>query len=197
MAITIQPTDALILVDVQNDFCPPHDGIGGALAVPDGDAVIPILNSLVPHFAHIIATQDWHPAGHISFQPTGPWPPHCVQNTKGAELHPDLRLPASTYIQKKGMQPQLDSYSAFIENDRTTRTGLTDHLRSLGIQRVFVTGLAYDYCVAFTARDARSEGFQVVVIEDACRGIAEKTCSEANSHFAAEHITRIPASDIL
>jgi nicotinamidase/pyrazinamidase len=216
MAISIQPTDALIIVDVQNDFCPPHDGIGGALAIPNGDAVIAPINALAPRFSHIIVTQDWHPPRHISFASTHPgravhdvlqvcdgedqmlWPDHCLQDTPGAALHPLLQIPPGELIVHKGIHREVDSYSAFLENDLTTSTGLAEYLHVRGIQRVFVAGLAYDFCVAATARDARTAGFEVFVIEDACRPVNfNGSLEQANAHFAAEEITRILSSEIL
>jgi nicotinamidase/pyrazinamidase len=175
--------DVLLVVDVQNDFCP-----GGALAVADGDAVVAVINELAAKFAHLIQTQDWHPRGHRSFAsvhaghdefetieaPYGPqtlWPDHCVQGTKGAEFHPALDLPGAELIIRKGFNADIDSYSAFFENDRKTATGLGGYLRDRGFARVFIAGLATDYCVHFTAVDARQEGFAAIVIEDACRAI--------------------------
>lgn len=176
-------TDALIVVDVQNDFCP-----GGALAVTDGNAVVPVINALAARFENVVLTQDWHPAGHASFasshpgkapfetttMPYGPqvlWPDHCVQGTPGAELHAGLAVPHAQLIIRKGYHAGVDSYSAFREADRTTGTGLAGYLRERGIRRVFVVGLATDYCVGWTAIDAQAAGFAAVVVEDACRGI--------------------------
>lgn len=175
--------DVLLVVDVQNDFCP-----GGALAVADGDAVVAVINRLAGMFAHLIQTQDWHPEGHRSFAsahpgrqpfetieaPYGPqtlWPDHCVQGTRGAEFHAALDLPGAELIIRKGFRADIDSYSAFYENDRTTATGLAGYLRERGVTRVFICGLATDYCVHFSALDAVREGFEAVLIEDACRGI--------------------------
>jgi nicotinamidase/pyrazinamidase len=179
----ITPHDVLLVVDVQNDFCP-----GGALAVPEGDAVIPVIHRIAPRFHHVILTQDWHPAGHSSFasshpgrkpfetiqMPYGPqtlWPEHCVQQTFGAEFHPDLKLPQAELIVRKGFRHEIDSYSAFFENDRTTPTGLAGYLRERGFRRVFLVGLAYDYCVGYSALDARRAGFETIVLRDACRAI--------------------------
>lgn len=181
--MTIGDQDALIVVDVQNDFCP-----GGALAVQDGDAVIPVTLKIASRFEHIVLTQDWHPAGHCSFassyrgKKAGDgvtvagreqrlWPDHCVQGTPGAELHPALRLDRAELILRKGFRREIDSYSAFFENDRTTPTGLAGYCRERGLARVFLAGLAYDFCVGFSALDARKAGFEAVVIRDACRGI--------------------------
>lgn len=167
----VDPTrDALIVVDVQNDFCP-----GGSLAVPEGDKVVPVLNQLMSRFsalgASIYASRDWHPAETKHFKAFGgPWPPHCVQGTKGAMFHPDLKLPEGVVIISKGMDPEKDSYSAFHGVD-PQGVGLAASLRQRGVERVFVGGLATDYCVKFTALDARREGFEVVFLEDASRGV--------------------------
>ncbi len=179
----MSPDDVLLVVDVQNDFLP-----GGALAVPDGDAVIAPINRLAGRFGHVLLTQDWHPAGHISFAAGHPgrhpfetitlpygaqvlWPVHCVQGTPGAALAPGLDLPQAELILRKGYHPDVDSYSAFTEADRRTPTGLAGYLRERGLHRLFVAGLATDFCVVWTALDARAAGFDVTVIEDACRGI--------------------------
>lgn len=179
----IFPHDALIVIDVQIDFCP-----GGALAVTDGDAVIPAIHAIAPRFAHVILTQDWHPAGHSSFasshsgkqpfepieMPYGPqslWPEHCVQGSRGAEFHPQLNLPQAELILRKGFRREIDSYSAFFENDRATPTGLAGYLRERGLTRVFFAGLAYDYCVGYSALDARRLGLPAFVVRDACRAI--------------------------
>ena len=175
--------DVLIVIDVQNDFCP-----GRALAVADGDAVIPVIHRIAPLFEHVILTQDWHPAGHASFAsshlghqpfeqielPYGPqtlWPDHCVQGSHGAEFHPSLHLPQAELILRKGFQREIDSYSAFFENDRATATGLASYLRERGLMRVFLAGLAYDYCVGYSALDARRLGLPAVIVRDACRAI--------------------------
>ena len=181
--VQITPQDVLLVVDVQNDFCP-----GGALAVPGGDQVIPVIHTIAPRFEHIILTQDWHPAGHHSFACAHDgkcafeqvrvrygeqtlWPDHCVQGTPGAEFHPELKLTRAELILRKGFRPEIDSYSAFFENDRTTATGLNAYLRERGLSRVFLAGLAYDYCVAYSALDARRLGFPAIIIRDACRAI--------------------------
>jgi nicotinamidase/pyrazinamidase len=175
--------EVLLIVDVQNDFMP-----GGALAVARGDEVVPVVNRLARAFSHVVLTQDWHPALHISFAanhagrtpfemmtlPYGEqvlWPVHCVQNTPGAALHPDLDVPHARLVIRKGHHVDVDSYSAFLEADRTTPTGLAGYLRDTGVKRVWCCGLATDYCVAWSALDARAAGFDVVVIEDACRAI--------------------------
>lgn len=172
--------DALVVVDVQNDFCP-----GGALAVPDGDAVIPVIHRIASRFEHILLTQDWHPPGHCSFASSYPagraaegtgrggqlWPDHCIQGTRGADFHPALGLTRAELVLRKGFRRELDSYSAFFENDRVTPTGLAGYCRERGLRRMFFAGLAYDFCVGFSAVDARRCGFESVVIGDACRAI--------------------------
>jgi nicotinamidase/pyrazinamidase len=174
---------ALILIDIQKDFCP-----GGALAVADGDAVVPLANALLERFAVKVLTQDWHPADHRSFAsnhsgaaafsmteaPYGPqvlWPDHCVQATKGAAFHPGLRTDPADLILRKGFRPEIDSYSAFFENDRTTPTGLAGYLRERGVDRLVMAGLATDFCVRYSAGDAARLGFSVTVALDACRAI--------------------------
>jgi len=179
----ILPQDVLIVVDVQNDFCP-----GGALAVAEGDAAIEVIHRIATKFEHVILTQDWHPAGHSSFASAHPgkrpfeqietsygaqtlWPDHCVQGSKGAEFHPALRLPQAELILRKGFHPQVDSYSAFLENDHLTRTGLEGYLDERNLGRVFFAGLAYDFCVGFSALDARGLGIEAIIVRDACRAI--------------------------
>ncbi len=181
--------DALMVVDVQNDFCP-----GGSLAVPEGDQVVPVLNKVIARFvesgAPIFASRDWHPAETKHFQAWGgPWPPHCIQGTKGAEFHPALRLPAETTIISKGMDPEKDSYSAFHGID-PTGADLATALRRRGVKRLFVGGLATDYCVKFTALDARREGFAVVLLEDASRGV------EVNPGDTAKAIEEMKAAGV-
>ena len=173
----------LLCVDVQNDFCP-----GGALAVPEGDGVVPLINRLSPNFRHVILTQDWHTSGHSSFASAHPgrkpfettavaygeqvlWPDHCVQGGRGAAFHPDLVIDRAELIIRKGFHPRINSYSAFYENDHMTRTGLAGYLRDRGLHTIYLCGLAYDFCVAWSALDARRDGFTVAVIEDACRAI--------------------------
>jgi len=175
--------DALIVVDVQNDFCP-----GGPLAVPEGDAVIPVIHRIAEHFEHVLLTQDWHPPGHCSFASSYPgktvgdvvtvgdheqrlWPDHCVQGTWGAALHRELNLKRAELILRKGFRKEMDSYSAFFENDHETATGLAGYCGERGLTRMFFAGLAYDFCVGFSALDARRVGLEAVVIRDACRGI--------------------------
>jgi len=179
----IAETDVLLVVDVQNDFCP-----GGNLAVPAGDEVVAIINRLGGRFGHVVLTQDWHPAGHRSFAsanpgrqpfetvtfPYGPqvlWPDHCVQGTPGAQFHAGLQITHAELIIRKGYRREIDSYSAFYENDHTTPTGLAGYLRERGFARVFLAGLALDFCVRYSAEDAHRRGFEAIVIEDACRGI--------------------------
>ncbi len=181
--LTINDQDALLVVDLQNDFCP-----GGALAVPEGDAVVPLVNRLAQAFDNVLMTQDWHPPGHGSFASSHPdkapfetveasygtqvlWPDHCVQGTEGADFHADLELPGAQLVLRKGFRKQVDSYSAFYENDRKTPTGLTGYLRSRGFKRLVLAGLATDFCVHYSAVDARREGFAALVVEDACRAI--------------------------
>jgi nicotinamidase/pyrazinamidase len=176
-------TDALIVIDVQADFCP-----GGALAVADGDAVVPVVNALMDSVATVVLTQDWHPAGHASFASSHPgrgpfqtvampygdqtlWPDHCVQGTPGAAFHPGLRTDPAALVIRKGMNRGIDSYSAFFENDRTTPTGLAGWLRDRGVTTLTFAGLATDYCVAWSALDAARLGFQVSVALGACRAI--------------------------
>lgn len=177
------PGTALVIVDIQVDFLP-----GGSLAVPDGDAVVPLANRIAPAFRNVILTQDWHPPGHVSFAsshpgrrpfevidlPYGPqvlWPDHCGQGTPGADFAPDLHVPHAQMIVRKGIHAGLDSYSTFYEADRRTPTGLTGFLRDRGIGTVYLMGLATDFCVAWSAVDAAGHGFSTFVIADACRAI--------------------------
>lgn len=174
---------ALVIVDVQNDFCP-----GGALAVPDGDSIIPAINSLTEKFDIVVQTQDWHPPNHRSFASNHEgkepyetvqmeygeqvlWPDHCVQGSKGADFHPNLHTLKTRMIIRKGFRPGIDSYSAFFENDHETKTGLDAWLKSMDVDHLFVCGLATDFCVKWTALDARKLGYKVSLIEDAARGI--------------------------
>lgn len=173
----------LIVVDLQNDFCP-----GGALAVPEGDQIVPLVNRVAGQFRHVIMTQDWHPPGHQSFASHHPskapfetfeapygtqvlWPDHCVQGTAGAAFHDDLDLPQAELVLRKGFHKEIDSYSAFYENDQKTPTGLVSYLRERGFTSLYLCGLATDFCVSYTALDAAREGFEVTVLEDACRAI--------------------------
>ena len=176
-------TDLLLVIDVQPDFMP-----GGALPVPHGEAVVPAINRLLQRVVHAVATQDWHPQGHASFASSHPgkapfdtvalpygeqtlWPDHCVQGSAGAALHPGLHFDRVEMVIRKGFRPHVDSYSGFRENDRKTPTGLHGYLQERGISRLFIAGLARDYCVRYTAQDAIELGYRVVVVEDACRAI--------------------------
>jgi nicotinamidase/pyrazinamidase len=175
--------DALLVIDLQNDFCP-----GGKLAVAGGDEIVPIVNRLVERFVHVLLTQDWHPPGHRSFASAHPgrkpsetidmpygkqtlWPDHCVQGTTGAAFHPALSRSRAELILRKGYRPDIDSYSAFYENDRATPTGLAGYLNERGFGRLYFVGLATDFCVAYSALDARRAGFEATVLLDACRAI--------------------------
>jgi nicotinamidase/pyrazinamidase len=205
MSITPLETDLLLVIDVQYDFCP-----GGGLAVAGGNAVVPEINRIARDFAHVVLTQDWHPAGHSSFasshagaapfsQITVPygaqtlWPDHCVQGTRGAALHDDLDLPHAEMVIRKGYRKDIDSYSAFFENDRKTPTGLAGYLRERGFQRVFCVGLATDFCVRFSAVDARRQGFEATVIESACRAIdMEGSLAGARREMTARGVELMP-----
>ena len=179
----VRDDDVLLVIDVQNDFCP-----GGALAVADGDAVVPVINGLAGRFAHVVLTQDWHPPGHSSFASSHPgsapfetiampygqqtlWPDHCVQGSPGAGFHPQLKTERAELVIRKGFRGEIDSYSAFYENDRRTPTGLAGYLRERGLRRIFLAGLATDFCVYYSAVDARRLGFDVVLVEAGCRAI--------------------------
>jgi len=206
----------LLIVDAQNDFCR-----GGALAVKDGDAVIPVLNKLSRLFAgkgaRVAATQDWHPAGHISFasshngrkpgdvintplvQGQVLWADHCVQGTKGADFHPDLDLNPISVISRKGFNKDLDSYSSFFENDRKTKTGLEGYLRVIGAENVVIGGIATDYCVFFSATDSKNLGFNTIVVSDAVRGVGfpEGSIEAAISAMKSNGITFVSSDDLL
>ncbi|MDQ0327666.1 nicotinamidase/pyrazinamidase [Rhodopseudomonas julia] len=206
---SIGTKDLLLVIDVQNDFCP-----GGALAVPNGDAVVPVINALMPRFQHVVLTQDWHPAGHQSFASAHPgsdpfqtfaaeygeqvlWPEHCVQGSAGAAFHPKLDTVPAELILRKGFRPGIDSYSAFYENDRTTETGLAGYLRERGFARLFLTGLATDFCVAWSALDARKEGFEVVLVEDACRAIdLDGSLDKARAEMASAGVSFVTSQAI-
>ena len=208
MAFALRPTDALLVIDMQLDFLP-----GGALAVTNGDAVIPGINALAARFDHVILTQDWHPAGHISFASTHNlkplsdtidasygkqtlWPDHCIQNTPGAELHPDLNIPHAELILRKGFRQNIDSYSAFTENDATTPTGLAGYLHERGLQRLFFTGVAYDFCVAFSALAAVKLGFESIVIDDLTRPVGlPGTVESTNESFTAANVQLLHSSN--
>lgn len=199
----------LLVVDVQNDFCQ-----GGALAVPGANAVIPIINRIAAGFAHVVLTQDWHPPDHISFASRHPgavaydaidlaygrqilWPDHCIQGSPGAELAPGLNIPHAELVLRKGYRSAIDSYSAFYENDRNTPTGLAGYLRERGIRHLFLAGLALDFCVRFSAEDARRSGFSVTVVEDACRAIeAGNSLIEARRQFKALEVALMQSAEM-
>jgi nicotinamidase/pyrazinamidase len=204
----LQPTDALLVIDVQNDFMP-----GGALAIPDGGAIVPLINTLANKFDHVILTQDWHPPQHISFAsthnkhafetihaPYGPqtlWPEHVLQHTEGAAFHPTLHIPHAELILRKGFRRHIDSYSAFLENDHRTATGLAGYLRERNLTRLFLCGLAYDFCVRYSAIDGKALGFETIVIEDATRPVnLHNSVAETNEALAAANISRIHARDL-
>ena len=209
MAFAPGENDVLLVVDVQNDFCP-----GGNLPVPEGDHVVPVINALARRFRHVVLTQDWHPAAHKSFasshagrQPYETievaygaqvlWPDHCVQGTPGAGFRADLDIPHAALVIRKGFRPHIDSYSAFFENDRKTPTGLAGYLRERGLGRLFAVGLALDFCVRYSAEDARRQGFDVVVIDDACRGIdVGGSVKATRESFTALGIAVAPAGAI-
>jgi nicotinamidase/pyrazinamidase len=208
--ITPAQDAALIVVDVQNGFCD-----GGNLAVAGGAQVVPIINRLAPAFANIVITQDWHPAGHASFASAHPgktafdttemfygsqvlWPDHCVQGTPDAALHADLNLPTAQLIIRKGFHAGIDSYSAFMEADRQTQTGLQAYLKQRGIRSVYVVGLATDFCVAWTALDASAAGFETTVIEDACRAIdMNGSLAAAWAQMQSQGVKRLQSSGFL
>jgi nicotinamidase/pyrazinamidase len=205
----IAAEDVLIVVDVQNDFCP-----GGALSVPDGNAVIEVIHRIAPRFENIVLTQDWHPADHVSFASTHPgkqafesielgygmqtlWPSHCVQGSQGAQIHPALQLTRAELILRKGFRREIDSYSAFYENDRTTSTGLAGYLRERGLRRVFLVGLAYDFCVGYSALDARRLGLEAIIVRDACPAIdLHGSVKRIEAEFAREGVAVIESGEL-
>ncbi len=214
--LALQPSDALLVIDMQNDFLP-----GGALAVRDGDAILPGIHALARRFDHVLLTQDWHPPGHISFAsahagkrpfadtadaPYGKqtlWPDHCLQGSHGAELAAALDVPHAELILRKGFRKGIDSYSAFVENDKTTPTGLAGFLRERGLIRLFFCGLAYDFCVGFSALDAVRLGFEAVVVEDLSRAVnlpgtaeAQGSVEHMNGCFESSGIQRITAAKV-
>ena len=209
-AIAISGEDALLAIDLQRDFMP-----GGALAVAEGDRVVPLVNALMRRFDNVVVTQDWHPPAHASFASSHPgaepfsttrlaygpqtlWPDHCIQGTAGAELHPGLETAAAFLILRKGMHANLDSYSAFVEADGETATGLAALLRARGVKRVFACGLATDFCVAFSALDARAAGFETFVIADACRAIdADHSLERAWGRMNEAGVRRLHSAEIL
>ena len=208
-------TDVLLVIDVQNDFCPALNGEGGALAVAGGDEIVPLVNELAAKFAHVVLTQDWHPAGHISFASAHPgaepysnfaalygpqalWPDHCVQNTPGAALHSGLSIAHAELILRKGFRREIDSYSAFLENDHTTPTGLAGYLRERGLKRLFLCGLAYDYCVRYSAIDGTALDFECLVIEDASRAVNLPGSVRATDQaFEEAGVRRIGSIDVV
>ncbi|WP_296256193.1 MULTISPECIES: bifunctional nicotinamidase/pyrazinamidase [unclassified Pseudomonas] len=208
--LAADPRSVLLVIDMQYDFLP-----GGALAVAGGDTLVPLINRLGAQFRNVVISQDWHPAEHISFAsshagrqpfdsitlPCGPqtlWPDHCIQGTRGAEMHAGLNLPHVQLILRKGCNPGIDSYSAFVEADRTTQTGLAGYLKERGIDSVFVVGLALDYCVAWTALDARAAGFNTWVITDACKPIdLGGSLDKAWRDFQAADVMRINSRDLV
>jgi nicotinamidase/pyrazinamidase len=207
--LAIGERDMLLIVDMQNDFCP-----GGGLAVPRGDEIVPLVNRLAARFRHVVLTQDWHPRGHLSFASSYPgrtpyetialaygtqvlWPDHCVQGTPGAGFRADLAVPHAELVLRKGYHREIDSYSAFVENDRKTSTGLAGYLRERGFTHVFVAGLAFDFCVRYSAEDAHRAGFQVTVVEDACRGIdVEGSMAQTRLRLAELGISCISAETV-
>jgi nicotinamidase/pyrazinamidase len=210
MMIAPQPDDALLIIDVQNDFMP-----DGALPVTEGDQIVPIINALAKKFEHVILTQDWHPSEHISFAGTHPdknpfetiqasygpqalWPEHSLQNTTGAAFHPALDIPHAELILRKGFRAHIDSYSAFLENDHFTSTGLAGYLRERGLQRLFLCGLAYDFCVRFSAIDGTALGFECLVIEDATRPVdLPNSVAETNAALSVAGVQRIRSQQIV
>lgn len=199
--VHVEPDDCLLIIDVQNDFC-----AGGALAVPDGDAVVPVINELATRFGTVVLTQDWHPPGHSSFASEHPgrapfdtvmaaygqqtlWPDHCLQGSAGSAFHAGLDQRPAQLIIRKGFRPTIDSYSAFEENDHATSTGLAGWLQARAIRRVVCVGLAYDFCVRFSAEDAVAAGFDTVVIESACRAIDMPGASGGSRQAAATAMT--------
>lgn len=207
--IAIDDKSVLLVIDVQNCFLP-----GGSLAVKDGDQVVPVINRIAKSFANVVMTQDWHTAGHVSFASSHSgkkpfevidlsygkqvlWPDHCVQGTDGAALSKDLNIPQAELILRKGFHKDVDSYSAFTEADGKTSTGLAKYLEARGLRRVFVAGLATDFCVAWSALDARKAGFETYVVEDACRGIdTQGSLAKAWSDMDKAGVKRIQSSDI-
>jgi nicotinamidase/pyrazinamidase len=208
--ISIDSRDVLLAIDLQADFVP-----GGALAVDGGDEIVPLLNRLANRLEQVVVTQDWRPPGHASFASTHEgakpfetkrlefgdqtlWHDHCVQGTPGAELHPDLAVDLAFLILRKGMHPGIDSYSAFVEADGKTTTGLAALLKARGVKRVFACGLATDFCIAHSALDARGEGYATFVIEDACRAIdANNSLAEAWARMNAAEVWRIQSAEML
>jgi nicotinamidase/pyrazinamidase len=220
MNIQLKSSDALLIIDLQNDFCPPVDGIGGALAVTDAHAIVPPINALAARFPHVLLTQDWHPTHHISFSsshpgtqpyeviqvPYGPqtlWPDHCLQNSSGAAFHPDLDVPQAELILRKGFRPHIDSYSAFLENDHHTPTGLSGYLKERNITRLFLCGLAYDFCVRYSALDGKALGFDTIVLQDLTRAVnlpraggLPNSVAETDAALAAANVFITSSTDL-
>ena len=208
--LSVGESDVLVVVDVQNCFVP-----GGSLAVKGGDEIVPLVNRLARRFRHVVLTQDWHTSDHVSFASQHPgkkpfdtvvlaygtqvlWPDHCVQGPEGARLHKGLEIPHAEVIIRKGNRPGVDSYSAFVEADGKTQTGLGGYLKQRGLKRVFFAGLATDFCVAWSALDARRQGFEALVIEDACRGIdTQGSLAKAWTDMNSAGVQRIQSSDLL
>jgi nicotinamidase/pyrazinamidase len=206
---TTRNRSALLVIDVQNDFIP-----GGQLAVPGGDVIVALINRIASHFKQVVIAQDWHPAGHASFASSHPghkpydsvqlpygaqtlWPDHCIQASHGAELHADLNLPHAQLIIRKGCNPDIDSYSAFVEADHKTTTGLAGYLKERGIDTVYLVGLALDFCVMYSALDAWAAGFNTFVVVDACRAIdRDGSLAEATQRMQAAGVQLITANDV-
>lgn len=202
------PSDLLLIIDVQNDFCP-----DGSLPVPDGDKVVAPINALSQKFENIAVSQDWHPEGHSSFasshegkepfetteMPYGTqvlWPDHCIEGTRGAEFHPELDLIKAQMVVRKGFRKPIDSYSAFFENDKTTPTGLTGYLKTRSIKRIFVVGLVYEFCVGFSALDGKSEGFDVFVVSDCTGTFGGDGQKDMTDQLLSAGVNLINAADI-
>ena len=204
-----RPDAALLVIDMQVDFMP-----GGSLAVPEGDSIVPLINRLAARFQNVVVTQDWHPAGHISFGSThgkrpfvetveaaygtqALWPDHTLQHTAGADLHRGLQLPQAGLILRKGFRKDVDSYSAFLENDHTTSTGLAGYLRDRGIRTLYLCGLAWDYCVGYSALDGAALGFSVTVVTDAVRGIDAVAMDAMSARWAAAGVQTVSSAGLL
>jgi nicotinamidase/pyrazinamidase len=221
MRLQLRPTDALLIIDMQLDFLPSTSRSGGALAVAGGDEVISGINALAGRFEHVILTQDWHPPGHISFASAHAgkqpfidrveahygtqtlWPDHCVQGTPGAEIDPRLAIPHAELILRKGFRREIDSYSAFLENDHRTPTGLCGYLRERNLTRLFFAGLAYDFCVGFSALDGAHLGFECLVVQDLSRAVAlpasagrPGSVEHTNTSLGASNIQRVHSTDV-
>jgi nicotinamidase/pyrazinamidase len=208
--IAIADDDVLLVVDMQNDFCP-----GGALAVPRGDTIVPTINRVARFFSHVVLTQDWHPPGHFSFASSHPgskphdiiavsygrqelWPDHCIQGSSGAAFRTDFSIPQAQMVLRKGYHMAIDSYSAFRENDRTTKTGLAGYLGERGLKRVFIAGLALDFCVRYSVEDARRDGFTPLVLDDACAAIdIDGSLAAARASFQDLSIQVISSNEII